>query len=193
MTKTDLWNSDDVAGWERALERYLARPVPDVLLVMVAPAPAADTKTGDDAEIRARSFPVEFAPLTGDRLPKWVAHHTSSEHGTTITPEACAMLIGAVGNDFEIIEANLFAVQAMDWVSFIGTAAIMLTAALIASLAPALRALRLDPINVDALKAEAFEDLLRTLLAHEAAEGEEAPAGEAAASEEAPAEDADQS
>jgi putative ABC transport system permease protein len=44
------------------------------------------------------------------------------------------------------IEANLFAVQAMDWVSFIGTAAIMLTAALIASLAPALRALRLDPI-----------------------------------------------
>lgn len=90
-----------------ALERYLARPVPDVLLVMVAPAPAADTKTGDDAEIRARSFPVEFAPLTGDRLPKWVAHHTSSEHGTTITPEACAMLIGAVGNDLPALAAEI--------------------------------------------------------------------------------------
>lgn len=44
------------------------------------------------------------------------------------------------------IETQLYAVQAMDWVSFGGTAAIMLTAALIASLAPALRALRLNPI-----------------------------------------------
>jgi putative ABC transport system permease protein len=44
------------------------------------------------------------------------------------------------------IEAQLFAVQPMDWVSFSGTAAVMLAAATVASLAPAVRALRLDPI-----------------------------------------------
>ncbi len=44
------------------------------------------------------------------------------------------------------IETELYAVEPMDWVSFGGTAAVMLTAAVVASLAPALRALRLDPI-----------------------------------------------
>ena len=44
------------------------------------------------------------------------------------------------------IEAQLFAVQPMDWISFAATAAVMLVAAAAASIAPALRALRLDPI-----------------------------------------------
>jgi predicted permease len=44
------------------------------------------------------------------------------------------------------IESQLYAVQPMDWVSFVTTAAIMLTAAALASVAPALRALRLDPL-----------------------------------------------
>jgi ABC-type antimicrobial peptide transport system permease subunit len=34
----------------------------------------------------------------------------------------------------------------MDWVSFIGTAAVMMAAAVVASVAPALKALRLDPV-----------------------------------------------
>lgn len=44
------------------------------------------------------------------------------------------------------IETQLYSVQPMDWVSFAATGAIMLTAATMASLAPALRALRLNPI-----------------------------------------------
>jgi hypothetical protein len=44
------------------------------------------------------------------------------------------------------IEAQLYGVQPMDWVSFLGTALLMLTAAAAASIAPAVRALRLDPI-----------------------------------------------
>ena len=44
------------------------------------------------------------------------------------------------------IESQLYAVQPLDWVSFGGTAAVMLAAAVAASLAPALKALRLDPI-----------------------------------------------
>jgi predicted permease len=44
------------------------------------------------------------------------------------------------------IEASLFGVQTMDWVSFAFTAAIMMAAATVASVAPAIRALRLDPV-----------------------------------------------
>lgn len=44
------------------------------------------------------------------------------------------------------VQNQLYAVQTIDWVSFVGTAVVMLVAATIASLAPAFRALRVDPI-----------------------------------------------
>jgi predicted permease len=55
-----------------------------------------------------------------------------------------AVLAGALT---KLIEAQLFAVRPMDWFSFAGAAGVMLAAAVLASLAPALRALRLDPIR----------------------------------------------
>jgi DNA polymerase-3 subunit delta len=85
------------------LERYLAQPAPDVVLVMVAPA--GETK-GNDA-LRTRSFPVEFAPLDDDRLPKWISHHAREEHDATITPGACVMLQSAVGNDLPSLAAEI--------------------------------------------------------------------------------------
>jgi DNA polymerase III subunit delta len=87
-----------------ALARYLAQPAPDVVLVMVAPA--GDLRKGDE-ELRARSHPVEFAPLDDDRLPRWIAHHASEEHGATITPSACVMLQGAVGNDLPALAGEI--------------------------------------------------------------------------------------
>ena len=87
-----------------ALERYLARPAPDLLLVMVAPA--GESKRSDD-HLRGRSYPVEFAPLDDDRLPKWIAHHAKEEHGATITPEACAMLHSIVGNDLPALAGEI--------------------------------------------------------------------------------------
>ena len=45
-----------------------------------------------------------------------------------------------------LVQTQLYAVQAIDWLSFAGTGVLMVTAALIASLAPALRALRVNPI-----------------------------------------------
>jgi DNA polymerase III subunit delta len=91
----------DVRG---TLERYLVQPAPDIVLVMVAPA--GESKKGDDA-LRARSVPVEFAPLNDERLPKWISHHASEEHGATITPQACVMLQGAVGNDLPLLAAEI--------------------------------------------------------------------------------------
>jgi DNA polymerase-3 subunit delta len=87
-----------------ALERYLAQPAPDLILVMVAPA--GESKKSDE-ELRARSYPVEFAPLDDDRLPRWIAHHASEKHGATITPGACVMLQGAVGNDLPALAAEI--------------------------------------------------------------------------------------
>ena len=54
---------------------------------------------------------------------------------------------GAGGRADRFIETQLYAVQPMDWVSFAGAGGVMLTAATVASVAPALRALRLDPIR----------------------------------------------
>ncbi|MGQ0712585.1 MAG: DNA polymerase III subunit delta [Gemmatimonadaceae bacterium] len=87
-----------------ALERYLARTAPDLLLVMVAPA--GDVKKGDD-DLGVRAHAVEFAPLDGDRLSKWITHHAKEHHGATITEGACAMLQGAVGNDLPALTAEL--------------------------------------------------------------------------------------
>jgi DNA polymerase-3 subunit delta len=91
-------------GTRGALERYLAQPAPDVMLVMVAPA--GEQKKVDEG-LRTRSYPVEFAPLDDDRLPKWIAHHASEEHGATITSGACLMLQGAVGNDLPALAAEI--------------------------------------------------------------------------------------
>jgi putative ABC transport system permease protein len=61
-----------------------------------------------------------------------------------------AILAAALGR---FVQTQLYGVQPIDWVSFTGTAAVMVLAALIASLAPAMRALRIDPML--ALRADA--------------------------------------
>jgi DNA polymerase-3 subunit delta len=74
------------------------------MLVMVAPA--GDLKKSDE-DLRARSYPVEFAPLDEDRLPKWISHHAKEEHGVEITPEACGLLHSIVGNDLPSLAGEL--------------------------------------------------------------------------------------
>ena len=50
---------------------------------------------------------MEFAPLAGDRVPKWVAHHAKTELGVSITPGAADLLQQAVGNDLAALAAEL--------------------------------------------------------------------------------------
>lgn len=87
-----------------ALERYLARPAADLLVVMIAPA--GDARKGEE-DLRARAHAVEFAPLDEDRLPKWITHHAREQHGAAITAGACAMLQGAVGNDLPALASEI--------------------------------------------------------------------------------------
>jgi putative ABC transport system permease protein len=68
--------------------------------------------------------------------------------GQAMMLAAVGVLVGAVlalalGR---LIQTQLYAVGSVDWISFVGTTLVMLAAALIASVAPAVRALRVDPI-----------------------------------------------
>jgi len=84
------------------LDRYLERPAPDTLLVLVALAGAKA-----DAALGRAGTSVEFAPLTGDRVPKWIIHRARTEHGAVITDEATRLLHEAVGSDLSTLSAEL--------------------------------------------------------------------------------------
>lgn len=84
------------------LDRYLARPASDLLLLLVAPAGAKLDKA-----LTSRGTVVEFEPLDGDRLPRWVTYHAEHVLGRPITPEATALLIEAVGPDLAQLALEL--------------------------------------------------------------------------------------
>jgi DNA polymerase-3 subunit delta len=84
------------------LERYLERPASDTVLVLVAPSGAKVDRTLAD-----RSTPLEYPLLTGDRVPRWIMHHASTELGATITPAAAELLQSAVGAELPQLAAEL--------------------------------------------------------------------------------------
>jgi DNA polymerase-3 subunit delta len=84
------------------LLRYLDRPAPDTVLVLIAPAGAKTDKALAD-----RGTGVEFAPLTGDRLEKWVAYHAETVLERPITTDAAALLVEAVGADLSQLAVEL--------------------------------------------------------------------------------------
>lgn len=91
-----------------ALDRHLARlgrpdDPGDVMLVLVLPA---GEKGKPDRTLLDRTTAVDMAPLRGDRLPRWIAHH-ASELDADITPEAADLLTHAVGSDLGALAAEL--------------------------------------------------------------------------------------
>ena len=85
------------------LDAYLAAPLPDVMLVLVA---AGGEKSTMDKALAARTTAVEFEPLTGDRVTKWIAHH-ASVIGVRITAGAAELLQQTAGNDLPALAAEL--------------------------------------------------------------------------------------
>jgi len=86
----------------KLLDGYLKRPAVDCVLLLVSPSGVKA-----DRELADRSTAVEFAPLTGDRLPKWVAYQVETVHGSTITPDAISLLVEAVGEDLSQLAVEL--------------------------------------------------------------------------------------
>ena len=84
------------------LDGYLKRPSPDTMVLLVT---AAGVKA--DRGLSDRSTAVEFAPLAGDRMLKWVVFHTETALGRTITPGAVSLLVEAVGDDLSQLAVEL--------------------------------------------------------------------------------------
>ena len=86
----------------RVLDDYLKTPAPDLLLLMTA---AAGCKA--DGALLTATTPLQFDPLTGDRVPKWIAHIASSEFGVKISEPAIELLQAAVGSDLHQLAGEL--------------------------------------------------------------------------------------
>lgn len=86
----------------RLLDSYLSRPASDTVLLLVSP-----TSIKADKGIADRSMSVEFAPLTGDRVLRWVSYHVETVLGRTITSTAASLLVEAVGDDLSQLAVEL--------------------------------------------------------------------------------------
>ncbi len=87
-----------------ALDRYVQNPAPDVLLVLMEPG---GERGKPDKMLAALPGAVQFTPLTGDRVPRWIAHHVQTVHKVEITPEAADLLLSAIGSDLPAMAAEL--------------------------------------------------------------------------------------
>jgi DNA polymerase-3 subunit delta len=84
------------------LQRYLQRPAPDLLLLLVSQA-------GDkaDATLAAGSTVLEFAPLSPERVRRWIVWHAGKQLQRPVTDEAAALLEQAVGSDLQQLAGEL--------------------------------------------------------------------------------------
>jgi DNA polymerase-3 subunit delta len=86
----------------KVLDQYLTKPASDLLLIMTAPAGAKS-----DPSLSGTSTSLQFDPLTGDRIPRWIAHRATTELGVKISESAIELLQAAVGSDLHQLSGEL--------------------------------------------------------------------------------------
>ncbi|MGH7562727.1 MAG: DNA polymerase III subunit delta [Gemmatimonadales bacterium] len=104
----------DVEEWGKrarakaAVLRYLERPVPETVLVLVqgAPDPFRDRDGGADPDLAKAAVAVEVERLPLGRAEKWVAR-AAAERGITLEPEALAHLVRAVEGNLAAARTEL--------------------------------------------------------------------------------------
>ncbi len=88
----------DVSGMKKgaraALEKYLAKPSPDVVLALTMPVGGKP-----EAALLNRCFSLQVNAVSGEELSKWIVKQTAEKFGAQITPDAVALLQSAVGDD----------------------------------------------------------------------------------------------
>jgi DNA polymerase-3 subunit delta len=96
----------DVTALKKApraqLDKYLQRPASDTLLLLVSPA-----GTKPDSALADASVSLDFAPLTPERVRRWITHHAGSALQVDIADDAAQLLQQAVGNDLQLLAAEL--------------------------------------------------------------------------------------
>lgn len=95
----------DVTGLRKdartALDNYLSAPAGDLLLLLTAPADAKPDKS-----LAQRATAVEFEPLSGAQVPKWITMRVE-KLGARITSEATSLLQNAVGTDLSQLATEI--------------------------------------------------------------------------------------
>ncbi|MDQ3673602.1 MAG: DNA polymerase III subunit delta [Gemmatimonadota bacterium] len=86
----------------KALDQYMAIPAPDLILILTAASGSKAYQGISDA-----ATVLEFDQLSGDRLPRWIAHHATNDLGVSITAPAIELLQAAVGSDLHQLAAEL--------------------------------------------------------------------------------------
>ena len=86
----------------KLLDGYLDRPVADTVLLLTSMAGVKP-----DKGLSQRSTAVEFAPLTGERVSKWVTYHVEMVLKRTIVPSAVTLLVESVGEDLAQLAVEL--------------------------------------------------------------------------------------
>lgn len=84
------------------LDKYLTRPAPDLLLLLVAPSGAKA-----DKGLIASTTAVEYEPLNGSRIPKWIVYYVEHDLHATITDGAVTLLQEAAGTDLAQLRIEL--------------------------------------------------------------------------------------
>lgn len=84
------------------LDKYLKNPADDVLLILVAPSGAKE-----DKGLVSKATAIEFAPLTGNRIPKWIVYYVEHDLKSTITEGAVKLLQEAAGTDLAQLKVEL--------------------------------------------------------------------------------------
>ena len=88
----------DVSGMKKAaraaLDRYLTKPLPDVVLALTVPSGVKP-----EAALINRCFSLQVNAVSGGELAKWIVKQTVERFGTQITPDAVSLLQSAVGDD----------------------------------------------------------------------------------------------
>lgn len=96
----------DVSGLKKearqSLDRYLAKPSPDVVLLLVETSGGKTDKT-----LAKAGTLLEFDYLKANRIPKWISHYTTTELGARISAGAVDLLQSAVGTDLYQLVAEL--------------------------------------------------------------------------------------
>jgi DNA polymerase-3 subunit delta len=84
------------------LDKYLKKPASDTLLILVTPSGAKIDKKLADA-----AASMEFEPLKGHRIPKWITYYVEHDLKSTITDDAVTLLQEAVGTDLAQLKIEL--------------------------------------------------------------------------------------
>jgi DNA polymerase III subunit delta len=84
------------------LDRYLKQPASDTVLILVTGPESKPDKTLINA-----ATPLEYPPLSADRIPRWISHYVTTELSSQISPAAAELLQAAVGTDLQQLVCEL--------------------------------------------------------------------------------------